>query len=263
MQTLSRPALPSLAELEPELETRVAVLLVAGDRHLRGGLEKAVDVDAHQRRRHDPEHRERRVAAADLRLAREDGAEAAFVREIVQLGAGIGDRGELRAAAAGLRPEVLELRARLDRRARLRGGEEERPLQVDVPLEPADRLRMRRVEDVERLDVERPPQHLGRERRAAHTEQDAVVELLARRLRERVQLVDVASHARDDVEPAEPVILVRVGPERRVVAPDPLDNGAHAGASSVRFALIPSSSSSNESLNFCTPSRSSVSVTSS
>ena len=222
---LVAPLLPPLAELETELEARIAVLLVAGNRHLRRNLQKAVDVDAHQRRRHDPEHRERRVAAADLRLAREDRAEAALVREVVQLGAGVGDRGELRPAAARLLPEVLELRARLDRRARLRGGEEEGLLQVDVPLEPSDRLGMRRIEHVERLDVERPPQHLGRERGAAHPEQDAVVELLGRRLRERVQLVDVVADARDDVEPAEPAILVRAGPERRVVAPDPLDDG--------------------------------------
>ncbi len=103
----------------------------------------------------------------------------------------------------------------------------------------------------------------GRERRAAHAEQDAVVELLGRGLREGVQLVDVDADARDDVEPAEPVILARVGPERSVVGPDPLDDRRHAAASSARLARIPSSSSWNESANFCTPSASSVSTTSS
>ena len=72
-------------------------------------------------------------------------------------------------------------------------GEEERALEVDRALEPADRLRMRRVEDVERLDDEGPPEHLGRERGAAHPEQDAVVELLGRGVGERVQLVDVVT----------------------------------------------------------------------
>ena len=43
------------------------------------------------------------------------------------------------------------------------------------------------------LGAERPPRHLGGERRAAHAEQDDVVELLGRGLRERVQLVE-ASH---------------------------------------------------------------------
>ena len=88
-------------------------------------------------------------------------------------------------------PEVLQVRARLDRRARLGGDDEQRPLEVDAPLEPPDRLGVGGVEDVERLDLERPSQHLGRERRATHAQQHAVVELLGRRLRERVQLVDV------------------------------------------------------------------------
>ena len=84
---------------------------------------------------------------------------------------------------------------------------------------------MGRVEHVERDAAERPP-HLGGERRAAHAEQDDVVELLGRGAREGVQLVDVEPHAGDDVEPAEPAVLAGVGPERRVVGPDPLDETA-------------------------------------
>ena len=45
--------------------------------------------------------------------------------------------------------------------------------------------------------------------------------------------------------------------------PDHSELGRHAGVSSPRFALIPSSSCSKESANFSTPSRSSVSTTSS
>src|SRR6266550_370735 len=44
---------------------------------------------------------------------------------------------------------------------------------------------------------------------------------------------------------------------------EPKASDRHAVASAPRLARIPSSSSSNESLNFCTPSRSSVSDTSS
>ena len=105
--------------------------------HHRRLLQEQLDVDAHQRGRDDPEHRERRVAAADLRLARERRPEAALVRERVELRAGVGDRGELSAAAAAQLPEVLEVGARLERRARLRGDDEERPLEIEASLQAA------------------------------------------------------------------------------------------------------------------------------
>src|SRR4029079_12328243 len=120
-----------------------------------------------------------------------------------------------------------------------------RLLEVDGTLEPPDRLGVGRVEDVERLDVERPPQHLWRERGTAHAEQDTVVALLGRRLGKRVQLVDVCADGGNDVEPAQPAILARIGPERRVVGPDPLDDRRHAAASSARLEAIPSRSSWN------------------
>jgi hypothetical protein len=61
-------------------------------------------------------------------------------------------------------------------------------------------------------------------------------------------------------------IATSVGEQARgnlPVSPIPFHAPAHAGASSPRFAWIPSSSSSKESENFCTPSRSSTSTTSS
>ncbi len=264
MQTLSRPSCQASTQLEAELEARIAVLALAGDGHRGGHLEEVGDVDAHQRRRHDPEHRERRVAAADLGLAREDGPEAALVREPVEVGAGVGDRRELRAAAAGPLPEVLEVGARLDRRARLRGGEEERLLEVDGALEPPDRLGVGRVEDVERLDVERPPQHLRRERGAAH----------ARAARSRGTARSRPPRRRS----ARRGGRGRAGRRRASRASDPRPSRSrarrrrprsarrserHAAASSARLARIPSSSSWNESANFWTPSCSSVSTTSS
>ncbi len=149
------------------------------------------DVDAHQRRRHDPEHRERRVAAADLGLAREDGPEAALVRKHVEVGAGVGDRRELRAAAAGPLPEVLQVGARLDRRARLRGGEEERLLEVDgcarASGSPRGASCRGRGTTRRRTSAAAPP---GASEEPPMPEQHAVVELLGRRLREGVQLVE-------------------------------------------------------------------------
>ena len=115
---------------------------------------------------------------------------------------------------------------------------------------------------------ERPPHHLGRERRAAHAEHDDVVDRARRDdvVREREHVVELLQHALRLVEPAEPLRLVAAGPDGRVARPDPLDDvgrDGHAAASASRFSAIPCFSSANESMNFCTPSRSSVSVTSS
>ena len=85
---------------------------------------------------------------------------------------------------------------------------------------------------------------------------------------EPLQLVEALEHPGGLVEPAEPLRLVCAGPDGRVARPDPVDEldsfqRAHAGASCSRFDSMPSSSSVNESMNFWTPSRSSVSLTSS
>ena len=74
--------------------------------------------------------------------------------EPLEVGAGIRDRRELPAALE----EVRGVRARLERRSGLRGREEERPLGIDLRLERANRLRVRRVEDVEAIGSERQPE---------------------------------------------------------------------------------------------------------
>ena len=213
-----------MAEREAELEPGVVVVLGAAlTGHVLGDREQAVDVDPHQRCRHDPERRERRVAPADRRLAVEDRPEAALLRERLERRPGVGDRHELSASPAGLLPEVVGVGAGLERRAGLRRREKERPLQVELRLERPDGLRVRRVEDVEERRVERPPQDLGREARAAHAEQDAVVELLERRLGELDELLRPRPHPRRLVEPAQPLVLAGVGPDGGVASPDPAD----------------------------------------
>src|SRR5207248_5546411 len=104
--------------------------------------------------------------------------------------------------------------------------------------------------------------------RAAHAEEDDRVDVVVcDGVGEGLELGDPFAHAARLVEPAEPLRLVGAGPDGRVPFPDPVDQLAtvrvHAGASSPCFARTPSSSSANESANFCTPSSSSVSVTSS
>src|SRR5262249_61444075 len=119
----------------PGLVAGVALAGGAGFGHLRRALEQAGGVGAHQHRRHDPERRERRVAAADRRLAGEDPPEAALPGQAFELGAGVGDRGKQLRTLAGLLPEVVRVRARLERRPRLGGRDEERPLGVEILLE--------------------------------------------------------------------------------------------------------------------------------
>src|SRR5207248_10933364 len=66
---LVAPFLPAGAEPAAELVARVVLLAAAPLRHRLRAREQAIDLDADQRGRHDPECREGRVAAADRRLA--------------------------------------------------------------------------------------------------------------------------------------------------------------------------------------------------
>src|SRR2546430_15800128 len=99
-------------------------------------------------------------------------SEPALARERLELGAGIGDRHEPLPALAGRGPEIVQVAARLNRGPRLRGGDEERALQVEALRRVPDGSRMRRVQDVEGARVEGLRQHVRREARAAHPEQD-------------------------------------------------------------------------------------------
>jgi hypothetical protein len=156
--------------------------------------------------------------------------------------------------------------ARLERRPGLGRCDEERPVDVERVLQAPDRRRVGRVEDVEVLGLEQAPHHFGGETRSAHPEQDDVLDLDAGGVLH--QLVDTLAHPRRLVQPAEPLRLVGARPDRRIAFPDPLDQlgrseRAQAETSWPRFARMPSTSSSNESMNFWTPSSSSTRVTSS
>ena len=93
-----------LAERGAEPQARVAVgQLAVLRRHLRA-LEHRLDVDAGQRRRHDAERRQRRVAPADLGVGEEHVAEALALGQLAHRRAGVGDRDEVapdRAAGRG------------------------------------------------------------------------------------------------------------------------------------------------------------------
>ena len=245
--------------MEAELEPGIVLFGAAVLGHLRGPGANAVGVGADQGRRDEPEGGEGRVATPDGRLAVEDGTEAAFLGERLQLGTGVGDDGELLWIPAGQLPEVLQVRAGLQRRPRLGGRDEEAAVDVDRLLQAADRLRMRGVEDVEVGGLEGAAEDLRGEARPAHAQQDVVLVLAGGKCGQ----VELAEGL---VQPPEPLRLVLSRPDGGVTRPDPLDELlplAHAETSSPRLALIPSISSENESENFSTPSFSSTAVTSS
>ena len=149
MQILSRPSCQPAPNCRPSSKPGLPSSRRQSSAIRSAFGEQPVDVDPHQRRRDDAERRQRGVAAADRRLAVEDVAEAALLREPLQVGARVGDGGERGAALAGLLPEVVRVRARLQRRAGLRRRDEQRPLEIERRLERADRGRVRRVEHVE------------------------------------------------------------------------------------------------------------------
>src|SRR5436189_3434756 len=102
-----------------------------------------------------------------------------------------------------------------------------------------DHRRMRRVENVEALASERALQDLGRERGAAHAEQDERLEARPRLLCELADLDNPLLHPLGLVEPAEPPVFVRTGPERGVARPDALDELLLRGDGHPRLTQAP------------------------
>ena len=179
-----------------------------------------------------PNGLQRAVAAADVRVAVEDLAEAVLARQLLERRARVGDRGEVRAVALA-RVEGLEHRHRLDRPARLRGDDHQRAVEVDAVEDLADLVRVRRVQDVQRQAVvelaEGLAEDLRGEARAAHAEHDRVaVALGAQALGELcVGSSSLLALAVGDVQPAEPVGDLRGAlrrPQRAVLAPDTTDD---------------------------------------
>ena len=218
---LVTPLAPALAELEAQLKTWIC-LAAASLRHAFATFEQTLYVDRHKRGGHDAERRQRRVAPADRRLACED-AHAAPLRQLLEGRARIRNGDELVAMPTCLFPEVLEVRERLERPAGLRRDDEHRLAQVERLLGVPDHRGVRGVEHVQLLCAERALQHLGGQRGTAHAEEDERVEPAAGSSGELDDLARALPHSLWLVEPAEPLVLVRAGPDRAVSLPDPLD----------------------------------------
>src|SRR5438552_12340961 len=69
--------------------------------------------------------------------------------------------------------------------------------------------------------TERIGEHLGAETRSAHAEQHDIRRSRALYIaRERVERGDLRQFARGNIEPAEPAVLVRTGPQGFVLGPE-------------------------------------------
>jgi hypothetical protein len=164
---LVAPVDGELTERQTQPQPAVGLRGVEGDAGLLGharALQQRTDVGAHERGGHQPEGRQRAVAPADLRVTVEDAPELVLARELLDARARIGD-GHEAPPVGSQRPEAVEQRDRLDRPARLRGHQEQRPLRVDGLLHGAHGVWVRGVQDVQAREPlalpEAAPQHLG------------------------------------------------------------------------------------------------------
>ena len=240
---------------EPEAGVGGRVGITQRRTELRRAAQQRAQVGAQQRGRHEAEVRQRAVAPADVGVVEEDAPEAALLAQGREPRARIGDGDELRAVAAGLLPEVVEGRQRLDRPAGLRGDDEERLGDVDLGLDVAHGVGVGRVQHVQDQPVgvraERAPEDLRRQRRAAHAEHDRLGQAVGvGLLGERLQVVDLGSAGGRGRPASRGGCRLRAGPRgpracrrarrsgarppRHVRAPGARRSPAHTGSGSTR-----------------------------
>ena len=199
--------------------------------HLRGPAQKVFHVESHDGARHHAEIRQRRIAATHRRHTEVDVPELGSLRDLVQLRARIGDRDEVapRALLTHRPPDAIEEvvleDVRLERGAGLARHDEEGLGRVQASLHRADLSGIRRVQHVQlgkaRDPAEGHPQHLGAEARAAHPqEQDMVEAPRARVFLGPLEMIELRDLLLGDPEPAEPRGLVRARPQRGVALPE-------------------------------------------
>ncbi len=166
-------------------------------------------IHAGEGRGYQAEMRQGGITTTEIGASLEHGAKAPCVPEFRQRRPGIGDDGEVvrhRARA----PEVLEQRSRLRGGTRLRGRDEQRPVEWQLALDAPDRRRIVGIEHVKlqviAVPVERAGDHEREQARPAHAEDECMREPVgARSPSEALQPVDLGVHGFGHGEPAEPV----------------------------------------------------------
>ena len=120
--------------------------------------------------------------------------------------------------------EIVHENVGLERAAGFGGDDEQRLAEIDRPLDRLDLCGIGAVQHVEARPTRLPPegraQHFRTEARAAHAQQDDVGEAaLLYLLGKALQPINIGQLLLDDVQPAEPFVLVRPGPQRLVPGP--------------------------------------------
>jgi hypothetical protein len=144
-------------------------------------VEQFVEVNADECGRHQAEMRQRRVAAADVRVVQECRAETILAGRVREGATWVRDRNEVRTGMVGAErgddPTIArsEERERLDGSTGFGGDDEERLREIERGDRGCDGVGVRAVEDVEvqiaGLGAEDFVKHFWCQARAAHAEQ--------------------------------------------------------------------------------------------
>ena len=186
-----------------------------------------------QRRRHQPEQGERRVAPADIRRRFEYCAELLCAGQVGERRAGVCNRDEVEGWRNLGHRRVEGIR--LGRRAGLRRHAEQCAGAASPFAESTHHVGMRRVQDAQlraliRRDVEDAAEELRGERRTPHSQHSGAPIPIAQDVVAQVrQLPNATRHGRGKVEPAHPggQRIGRVaggGPQRAILGPNPLSH---------------------------------------
>ena len=171
-------------------------------------LEESRQIHAVQRRRHQSENGERRIAPAHVRRRLDDAAELLRTGKVGERRSGVGDREEVKSGRDLGHRGVIGIR--LGGGAGLGRHAEQRASTTSPFAEAADGVGVRRVQDAQlgplvRRDVEDAAEELRGERRAAHPQHGgapiAITQDVVAQMR---QVSNPIRHGRREVEPAQP-----------------------------------------------------------
>ncbi len=192
------------------------------------------NVQAHDGGGHHAEVGQRGIPAADARHTHENLTELISFRDLLHLGARVSDSDEAVAgfllAHLGLHAleKVLLVNVGLERAARLARNDADRALEIHFRFDGFDLRRVRRIENMQ-LGItfnlsKSHAQNFGTEAGTAHAQQERMLEAcLPHVFGNLLKSVNVRELLFRDGEPAEPITLVSLSPERSILLPKPRD----------------------------------------